>query len=205
MPSRSLTAAAVLAAALATLTSCRSGGTAASAPPTAAASAPVSTQAAEPSGAPAPDALPDPAASRAAVSEAPSAAASGAGDLPLDPEPSFDCTEPRLATGHRVVQVTGVPAGGLLPLRTATFSCDPDGGGYAGTGKAVRYPLAPGATAELAAVSTPRPVSIAELSRHISACLAHAEVAPPLSCSGDLYEITVTSGRISDLREIWHP
>ncbi|WP_377270416.1 hypothetical protein [Peterkaempfera sp. SMS 1(5)a] len=211
MPSRSLLATAVLAAALATLTSCKSGGTAAggpaaSTPPAASASAAASTPAAEPSGTPASDTLPpDPATSPAAVPEAPSATPSDAGDLPLDPEPSFDCTEPRLPAGHRVVQVTGAPAGGVLPLRIAAFSCDPDGGGYAGTGKVVRYALAPGATADLAAVSTPRPVSIAELSRHITACLAHAEVTPPLSCSGDLYDATLTAGKISHLREIWRP
>jgi hypothetical protein len=204
MPSRNLLAAAVLAAAVAALTSCTSQGATSAAAPGPATSAPAPT-------APAPttpgvtDPVPaSPAPSSPAAPGAPSA--STPGDLPLDPEPSFDCVQHPLAANHQVVQVTGAPAGGSLPARVAKFVCDPNGGGYAGAGAVRRFPLAADVTAELNAAGTYHKVSPADLGKHINACLHHGEVQPPLSCSGDLYDITVTdSGAVSDIREIWHP
>ncbi|WP_405409959.1 hypothetical protein [Streptomyces decoyicus] len=186
MFTRRLLAAAVCAAALATLTSCKGADTDASAPS-------ASSPAAPPSGSP-------------ASSAAASASASPVKDLPIDPEPTSDCTPGKLPKGHRMVQVMAAPSHGALSVRAAKFACDPNGGGYAGTGKAARQPLAPGATAELSTGATGhRTVSVAELTRHLSACLRHDRVEPPLACSGDLYEVTVNgSGAVSHLREIWH-
>lgn len=202
MPSRHLLAAAVLAAAVATLTSCTSAGTSTTAAPgPATTAAPATPPAATASTSPA-----RPPVSSAPVPATPSPSASQPGDLPLDPEPSFDCTAEPLPAGHRVVQVTGTPAGGVLQARVAEFTCDPNGGGYTGTGVSRRFPLAPGVTAELSAAGSYRRVSLVGLGEHISTCLHHGEVQPPLSCSGDLYEITLTgSGAVSDIREIWHP
>ncbi len=193
MFTRRLLTAAVCAAALATLTSCKGADTDA-APEATGSSAPAATSpTATPSGSPAPSA---PA----------SASASPVKDLPIDPEPTSDCTPGELAKGHRMVQVMAAPSHGALSVREAKFACDPNGGGYAGTGKAARQPLAPGATAELSTGATGhRTVTVAELTRHLSACLRHDQVEPPLACSGDLYEITVNgSGAVSHLREIWH-
>lgn len=192
MFTRRLLTAAVLAASLTTLTSCK--GEDASAAPDASASAassPASTPTEAPTGAP---------------SDAPSASASGQKDLPIDPEPSSDCTPAKPAEGHRMVQVTRAPAGGVLAVEQAQFACDPNGGGYAGTGKAGRYRLASGATAELTTGATGhRAVSLATLGGHLTACLKHDQVKAPLACSGDIYELTLNgSGAVSHLREIWH-
>ncbi|MGW2023773.1 hypothetical protein [Streptomyces decoyicus] len=193
MFTRRLLAAAVCAAALATLTSCKGADTDASAEATASSAPAASSPAATPSGSAAPSA---PA----------SASASPVKDLPIDPEPTSDCTPAKLAKGHRMVQVMAAPSHGALSVREAKFACDPNGGGYAGTGKAARRPLAPGATAELSTGATGRrTVTVAELTRHLSACLRHDQVEPPLACSGDIYEITENgSGAVSHLREIWH-
>ncbi|MFC9233690.1 hypothetical protein ACFTZI_32835 [Streptomyces decoyicus] len=193
MFTRRLLTAAVCAAALATLTSCKGADTDASAEATASSAPAASSPAAAPSGSPAPSA---PA----------SAPASPVKDLPIDPEPTSDCTPGKLAKGHRIVQVMAAPSHGALSVREAKFACDPNGGGYAGTGKAARQSLAPGATAELSTGATGhRTVTVAELTRHLSTCLRHDQVEPPLACSGDIYEITADgSGAVSHLREIWH-
>ena len=191
MFTRRLLTAAVLAASLATLTSCKGEDPAAS--PEASAS-----PASKPTGAPTapPTDAPSPSAS----------ASSGQKDLPIDPEPSSDCTPAKLAKGHRMVQVTRAPAGGQLSVKEAQFACDPNGGGYAGTGKAGQYRLAAGATAELTTSATGhRTVPLATLSEHLTACLKHDQVKAPLACSGDIYELTLNgSGAVSHLREVWH-
>lgn len=204
MFTRRLLTAAVLAASLATLTSCKGEDT--SAAPDASASA-ASSPASTPTDAPgdtrtdAPTGTPGDGPSASA-----SASTSGQKDLPIDPEPSSDCTPAKPAKGHRMVQVTRAPAGGVLPFKQAQFACDPNGGGYAGTGKAGQYRLAAGATAELTTSATGhRTVSLAALSGHLTACLKHDQVKAPLACSGDIYELTLNgSGAVSHLREIWH-
>ncbi|MEV5479540.1 MULTISPECIES: hypothetical protein [Streptomyces] len=187
MFTRRLLTAAVLAASLATLTSCKGEDPAAS--PEASAS-PASKPTAAPTDAPSPSA----------------SASSGQKDLPIDPEPSSDCTPAKLPKGHRMVQVTRAPAGGQLSVKEAQFACDPNGGGYAGTGKAGQYRLAAGATAELTTSATGhRTVPLAALSEHLTACLKHDQVKAPLACSGDIYELTLNgSGAVSHLREVWH-
>ncbi|WP_431999433.1 hypothetical protein [Streptomyces sioyaensis] len=190
MFTRRLLTAAVLAASLATLTSCKGEDPAASSQASAsAASSPAATPTDAPSDKP-----------------SPSASATGQKDLPIDPEPSSDCTPAKLPKGHRMVQVTRAPAGGRLSVKEAEFACDPNGGGYAGTGKAGQYRLAAGATAELTTSATGhRTVSLATLSGHLTACLKHDQVKAPLACSGDIYELTLNgSGAVSHLREIWH-
>ncbi|MEU5544797.1 hypothetical protein AB0G85_20730 [Streptomyces sioyaensis] len=187
MFTRRLLTAAVLAASLATLTSCKGEDPAAS-PEKSASPASKPTDGA--SDAPSPSA----------------SASSGQKDLPIDPEPSSDCTPAKLAKGHKMVQVTRAPAGGQLSVKEAQFACDPNGGGYAGTGKAGQYRLAAGATAELTTSATGhRTVPLATLSAHLTACLKHDQVKAPLACSGDIYELTLNgSGAVSHLREIWH-
>ncbi|MFG2827863.1 hypothetical protein ACGFWI_10420 [Streptomyces sp. NPDC048434] len=187
MFTRRLLAAAAVAAALASLTSCKGEDTDASPEATASSAPAASSPASTPSGSPA-------------------ASASPVKDLPIDPEPTSDCTPGKTAKGHRMVQVMAAPAHGALSVRDAKFACDPNGGGYAGTGKAARRPLAAGATAELSTGATGhRTVTVAELTRHLTACLRHDRVEAPLACSGDIYEITADgSGAVSHLREIWH-
>ncbi|GAA2311433.1 hypothetical protein OHT20_26410 [Streptomyces caniferus] len=196
MFTRRLLAAAAVAATLATLTSCKGEDPAASPEGSASAAAsPAST----PTGA-ATDGPTD------AASPAASASASGQKDLPIDPEPTSDCTPAKLPEGHRMVQVIRAPAGGQLAVKEAKFACDPNGGGYAGTGKAGQYRLAAGATAELTTSATGhRTVPLATLTEHLTACLKHDQVKAPLACSGDIYELTLNgSGAVSHLREIWH-
>ncbi|MFG2889153.1 hypothetical protein [Streptomyces sp. NPDC048248] len=189
MFNRRLLAAAVLAGALATLTSCKGAAPAASPEETAATSA-----AASPTSAP-------------SDSPSPSASASPVKDLPIDPEPTSDCTPRKLAAGHRMVRITGAPSGGVLAVKEAEFACDPNGGGYAGTGKAARYRLAAGATGDLATGPVDhRTVPLAQLTEHLTACLRHESVKAPWACSGDIYEITVNaSGDVTHLSEVWHP
>ncbi|MEW2436341.1 hypothetical protein AB0952_19625 [Streptomyces caniferus] len=196
MFTRRLLAAAAVAATLATLTSCKGEDPAAS--PEGSASA-----AASPASTPTDAATDGP---TDAASPAASASASGQKDLPIDPEPTSDCTPAKLPEGHRMVQVTRAPAGGQLAVKEATFACDPNGGGYAGTGKAGQYRLAAGATAELTTSATDhRTVPLATLTEHLAACLKHDQVKAPLACSGDIYELTLNgSGAVSHLREIWH-
>ncbi|MFI9046412.1 hypothetical protein [Streptomyces sp. NPDC053427] len=190
MFTRRLLAAAVLAATLTTLTSCKGEDAPASASPEATAPS-ASSPAPAPSGTP---------------TSSPSPSASPSKDLSADPEPSSDCTPRTLAKGHRMVQLTGAPAGGTVPAREAKFACDPNGGGYAGTGKAARLRLASGATAELSTGAVDhRTATLAQLTAHLTACLRHETVEQPLACSGDLYEITVNgSGDVTHLSELWH-
>ncbi|MFG2222001.1 hypothetical protein [Streptomyces sp. NPDC048644] len=189
MLTRRLLAAAALAAALATLTSCKSDDA------TASPGASASSAASEPA-----------ASSEPSKASGPSASAPESGDKPVDPEPSFDCTPRKIPAGHRMVQVTAASSGGALSVREAEFACDPNGGGYAGTGKAAHYQLAAGATVELSAGATAyRTVPTAELAGHLTACLKHRPVEPPLSCAGNIYELTVNgSGDVSHVREVWH-
>ncbi|GES29436.1 hypothetical protein AB0G60_07455 [Streptomyces angustmyceticus] len=198
MFTRRLLAAAAATAALAALTSCK-GEDPAAAPEThaSAAASPRSTPT-DAESAPPTDAPTD--------GPSPAASASEQKDLPIDPEPSSDCTPARLAKGHRMVQVTGAPAGGRLSAKEARFACDPNGGGYAGAGKAAAYRLAAGATAELTTSATGhRTVPLTTLAGHLTACLKHDRVEPPLACSGDIYELTLNgSGAVTHLREIWH-
>ncbi|MEU8993932.1 hypothetical protein AB0C95_03765 [Streptomyces caniferus] len=198
MFTRRLLAAAAVAATLATLTSCKGEDPAAS--PEGSASA-----AASPASTPT-DAATDGPTDAASPAASASASASGQKDLPIDPEPTSDCTPAKLPEGHRMVQVTRAPAGGQLAVKEATFACDPNGGGYAGTGKAGQYRLAAGATAELTTSATDhRTVPLATLTEHLTACLKHDQVKAPLACSGDIYELTLNgSGAVSHLREIWH-
>ncbi|WP_405745035.1 hypothetical protein OG422_23010 [Streptomyces sp. NBC_01525] len=187
MITRRLLAVAALAASLATLTSCTDSGSAAAPSDGAATSASAAVTGV-------------PGAPR------PSGSASRAEDLPVDPEPTFDCTAPKVPAGHRMVRVTGAPSGGAVPVRVAQFVCGPSGGAYDGTGKAGSYPLADGATGELSTGATGhRTVTASELTGHLAACLRHAPVKAPYSCSGDIYEITLgPAGAVTHLREVWH-
>ncbi|MFJ6211883.1 hypothetical protein ACIQGZ_00850 [Streptomyces sp. NPDC092296] len=186
MPSRRLLAMAALAVAVLPLTSCASGDADASGSTTTG-----------------PTTSPPTTAAAAPAAASPTAAVS---DLPLDPEPTFDCTAAQLPAGHRVVQVTAAPVGGVLRARRAEFACDPDGGDYAGTGAAADYRLAAGATAELSTgATTHQAVTLAALTGHLAACLAGKAVPEPFSCSGNLYEITGDSGGITRFSEVWHP
>ncbi|MFF4650180.1 hypothetical protein [Streptomyces sp. NPDC001380] len=210
MPRPRLLAAAALAAALAALTSCKPGTTgtdASSAAPAPAATAPGAASTPEASrsaGAPAAD----PAASDPATADPAAGGSSSApADLPLDPEPSADCEAPKLPAGHRMVQVVGAPAAGVLRARTARFACDPNGGGFAGAGPAASYRLAPGAAVDLAVGATGRRrVTLSALERHVGDCLRHVRPAAPLSCSGDVYELALSpAGAVTAVREVWHP
>ncbi|KPC58874.1 hypothetical protein [Streptomyces chattanoogensis] len=195
---RRLLAAAAVAAALATLTSCKGEDDAkADAPESSASPVPAKSRTADPSAAPSASAS----ASASSQASPPSDPAPGTG------EPTFDCTPRKLAKGHRMVQITGAPSGGALLAKEAKFACDPNGGGYAGTGKAARFRLASGATAELAIGAVDhRKVTVAQLTEHVNACLKHEPVKQPLMCSGDIYELTVTgSGDVSHVSEVWHP
>jgi len=188
MPSRRLLSAALSAAAVVSLAACKAGDTSASAPVAPASSAPAPSAPA--SSAPASSASDDPA-------DGPS----------IDPEPTFDCSTPDLPAGQQVVQITAAPSGATLQAKQAVFGCDPNGGGYAGTGAAKQYAVADGASAELSTGSTEhRTVPLAELYRHIGDCLGGNPVHPPYFCTGEIYKLSLdASGRVTGISQVWHP
>jgi hypothetical protein len=197
MSSARLIGAAVLAAGLLTLTSCKADG---------------SSDPSSPSPTPTPSASASADAGTTAPATpagdgSPTAASPSGSDLPVDPEPSFDCGVSSPPAGHTIVQVTAAPSSGTLRAQSTTFDCDPNGGNYVGTGPARSYRLATGAVAQLNAGSTDhRTVTLSALSQHISACLQHASVPAPFTCSGNIYDVTVSpsSGEITRISEVWH-
>lgn len=125
----------------------------------------------------------------------------------VDPEPSADCGKAELPAGHRMVELVNPPAQGIVQARTAAFSCDPNGGGYAGRGTARDYTFAPDVVARLATgATTHRTVSFDALSGHLRACLGQqGSVQQPFSCSGNIYDITLSaSGSVTRISEVWH-
>jgi hypothetical protein len=175
MTSPRLLGAAALATALLTITSCKAGGTSAAAPVTSA-----------------------PAAS--------ATASQSASDLPVDPEPSDDCGSGDVPAGHKMVELVNPPAQFIVQAKAATFSCDPNGGGYAGTGTAKDYTFATDVVAQLSTgATTHRTVTFDALTAHVRACLQRTAVNEPYSCSGNIYDITVSSsGTITRISEVWH-
>jgi hypothetical protein len=189
MLSRRLIGAAALAAALLTLTSCKADGTAAS---SSASSASASAS---------------PAAASSASADGSVTASPSVSDLPVDPEPSSDCGTGDVPAGHEVVELVNPPAQGIVQAKAATFACDPNGGGYAGTGAAKDYTFATDAVARLSTgATTHRTVGLDALTAHVRACLHLAGVVEePYSCSGNIYDITVSSaGTITRISEVWH-
>jgi hypothetical protein len=179
MPSRSLLGAAALAAALLTLTSCKADGTTAAS----------GTASSSPSSSAAPTASPS------------------VSDLPVDPEPSSDCGSGDVPAGHEVVELVSPPAQFIVQAKATTFACDPNGGGYAGTGAAKDYQFATDVVARLdTGATTHRTVGFDALTAHVRACLHLAgAVEEPYSCSGNIYDITLSSaGTITRISEIWH-
>lgn len=199
MSSRRLVGAAVVAASLLTLTACKAGSSPGPSTTTPAAS-PNSASAT-----PTPSAVGSTSAGSSAAGST-SAGSSTDGGPPVDPEPTFDCGESKPPAGHKMVQVTAPPSSGSLQAQSTKFSCDPNGGSYVGSGPAAHYRLAAGVVAQLNAGSTEhRTVTVSVLSQHISACLKHASVPAPFTCSGNVYDITVSpSGEISRISELWH-
>ncbi|MFE2427207.1 hypothetical protein ACFXJ5_10695 [Streptomyces sp. NPDC059373] len=177
MPSRRLLGAAALAAALLTLTSCKADGTT---------------------------------AASASASSSPSSAAATASpsvsDLPVDPEPSSDCGTGDVPAGHKVVELVNPPTQFIVQAKAAAFACDPNGGGYAGTGAAKDYQFATDVVAQLdTGATTHRTVSFDTLTAHVRACLQKSAVDSPYSCSGNIYDITLSSsGTITRISEVWH-
>jgi hypothetical protein len=177
MPSRRLLGAAAVAAALLTLTSCKADGTTSASASSSASSA------------------------ARATSASPSVS-----DLPVDPEPSSDCGTGDVSAGHKVVELVNPPAQFIVQAKAATFACDPNGGGYAGTGAAKDYQFATDVVAQLdTGATTHRTVSFDTLTAHVRACLQKSAVDSPYSCSGNIYDITLSSsGTITRISEVWH-
>lgn len=179
MPARRLLGAAALAAALLTLTSCQADD------PTAAASSPAAASSASPT---------------AATSEP------GVVGHSIDPEPSDDCGTGDVPAGHQMVELVNPPAQFIVQAKTATFSCDPNGGGYAGTGTAKDYTFATDVVAKLNTGATSlSTVTYPELTAHVRACLNNTGVKSPYSCSGNIYDIVLSpSGTVTEISEVWH-
>ncbi|MEV4558363.1 hypothetical protein AB0K51_15420 [Kitasatospora sp. NPDC049285] len=199
---RLLGTAALLTAAVATLTACDPSD--APAAPGATASATASaTAGATPSTAP--TASVKPTASTSAKPSAAKPSASHTGAAPAN------CTTAAQRPGHRVINVTAGTADKLTATAT-TFICGPDidnDGYYQATGAASSYSFASGATAQLVTVSGAvgtGPVSVAALVQHVNDCAAHHEPAAPYSCFGGMYDITTdASGKITAITELYHP
>ncbi|PBC78914.1 hypothetical protein BX265_3705 [Streptomyces sp. TLI_235] len=147
----------------------------------------------------------------AKASTRPSASHSGTAKPSGSGKPAVDCTAAAQRPGHKVVNVTAATAAKVTATQTRLV-CGPDiddDGYYEPTGAASAYTFAPGATAELFAMSStmaPKAVSLAEFAAHAEDCAHDREVAAPYSCYGGAYDITVDSaGRITRISELFHP
>ncbi|MEV6207430.1 hypothetical protein [Kitasatospora sp. NPDC051914] len=125
--------------------------------------------------------------------------------------PAADCTTAAQRPGHKVVNVTAATASKVTATATR-FVCGPEvenDGYYEATGAATSHTFAPGATAELFAMSStmaPKAVGLAEFAAHAEDCAHHREVPEPYGCFGGNYDITVDSaGRITKISELFHP
>jgi hypothetical protein len=121
-------------------------------------------------------------------------------------EPSDDCGTGDIPAGHQMVELVNPPAQFIVQAKPATFSCDPNGGGYAGTGTAKDYTFATDVAAKLNTGATGlSTVTYAELTAHVRACLNNTGVKSPYSCSGNIYDIVLSpSGTVSEISEVWH-
>ncbi|WP_405018562.1 hypothetical protein OHV05_17735 [Kitasatospora sp. NBC_00070] len=137
------------------------------------------------------------------TSAAPTPSASGSAD---DADPT-GCTTPTPKAGRKYVQAVKPPKQDTLFVKDAKFVCDPNDGHYAGAGADKTYMLAAKVTAQI--VNGPgkfKTVPVGELFTHVGDCLLGVEVQDPASCSNGIYEIAVDgSGKVTEIKEIWHP
>ncbi|MEV7176908.1 hypothetical protein [Kitasatospora sp. NPDC093679] len=207
---RLIATAALLGAATLALTACDPNGTGAdTAAPgagTTASAAPSSSATSAPTGSATPTTKPSTRPSgKPSTGRTTTAKPSGSG------KPAADCTAAAQRPGHKVINVTAATATKVTATPTR-FVCGPDiddDGYYEPTGAAGAYTFAPGATAELFAMSStmsPKAVPLAEFATHAEDCAHNREVPQPYSCYGGNYDITVDSaGRITKISELFHP
>ncbi len=125
-----------------------------------------------------------------------------------DGGPAMTCTEPKVATGHKIVMPVRRPTQDTMDAKPVKFVCDPNDGHYEGTGTEKPYLFAQTVKAQLALGADQfKTVIVGDLWMHIGDCLSGGStVQPPLSCSAfPAYDITLdSSGKISAIKEIWH-
>ncbi|MFJ8040243.1 hypothetical protein ACIRBX_06980 [Kitasatospora sp. NPDC096147] len=142
---------------------------------------------------------------KAGASKSPSAAASSATGEDPDAEA---CSTPAPKANWKYVQAVKPPKQDTLYVKDAKFVCDPNDGHYEGAGAEKTYMFATKVKAQISAgPGNTKVVPVGELWQHIGDCLVdRAQVKEPYSCSGGIYEIALDgTGKITEIREVWHP
>lgn len=140
---------------------------------------------------------------KASASKSPTAAAST--DAGEDVE---GCSTPAPKPNWKYVQAVKPPKQDTLYVKDAKFVCDPNDGHYEGAGAEKTYMFATTVKAQISTgAGNAKTVPVGELWQHIGDCLVErAQVKDPYSCSGGIYEIVLDgSGKITQIREVWHP
>ncbi|WP_371498392.1 hypothetical protein OG871_20330 [Kitasatospora sp. NBC_00374] len=135
----------------------------------------------------------------------PSGAASQGGD---PAEPGMDCgAAPKLAAGHRMLNVSKASTATAFHAKETTFECDPNDGHWADAGAEKTYSFAAGAVVELTDLSfQTKKVTLAQLAEHTAKCLDHTEDPEKRPCFSNLtYEVVLdASGKITKATEKFH-
>ncbi|MER5861845.1 hypothetical protein [Kitasatospora sp. NPDC002040] len=123
-----------------------------------------------------------------------------------DPDENGPCKTPAPTAGRKYVQAVKAPKQDTVYVKDAKFVCDPNDGHYEGAGAEKTYGFAVKVKAQLSSgPGTLKTVPLGELFQHVGDCLLQQEVPQPYSCSGGIYDIALDgSGKISDIKEIWH-
>ncbi|BFV58149.1 hypothetical protein KCMC57_up32530 [Kitasatospora sp. CMC57] len=123
-----------------------------------------------------------------------------------DSDGTVSCTTPAPKTGRKYVQAVKPPKQDTLYVKDAKFVCDPNDGHYAGAGAEKTYGFATKVTAQIAnGPGKFRTVPLGELFTHVGDCLLGEPVQDPASCSGGIYEVALDgTGKITDIKEVWH-
>ncbi|MFJ1706704.1 hypothetical protein [Kitasatospora sp. NPDC088346] len=143
------------------------------------------------------------------ASAKPSARPSGAASQGGDPvEPGADCgAAPKLAAGHRMLNVSKASTATAFYAKETAFECDPNDGHWADAGAEKTYAFAAGAVVELTDLSfQTRKVTLAQLAEHTAKCLDHTEDPEKRPCFSNLtYEVVLdASGKITKATEKFH-
>ncbi|GAA3056016.1 hypothetical protein GCM10020229_79740 [Kitasatospora albolonga] len=171
-----------------------------------AAAAPSETVSSAPSAAPSASASGSAkATAKAGASKSPTAAASSDAGTGEDVE---GCSTPAPKPNWKYVQAVKPPKQDTLYVKDAKFVCDPNDGHYEGAGADKTYMFATTVKAQISTgAGNVKTVPVGELWQHIGDCLVdRAQVKDPYSCSGGIYEISLDgTGKITSIREVWHP
>lgn len=117
------------------------------------------------------------------------------------------CASPTPIAGHKYIQAVKPPKQDTVYVKDAKFVCDPNDGHYEGAGVEKTYGFATKVTAQInAGPGALKTVPLGELFQHMGDCVLKVPVQDPYSCSGGIYDVALdSSGKITAIKEIWHP